>query len=34
MNLVLSLMVAMFAFPTINAADFDQPAGSTPELVG
>jgi hypothetical protein len=33
MKLVLSLLVIMFAFTTINAADFDQFAGSTPELV-
>ena len=33
MNLVLSLMVAVFAFTAINAAAFDQSASSTPELV-
>ena len=33
MKLVLSLLVTMFAFTTINAAAFDQSAGSTPELV-
>jgi hypothetical protein len=33
MKLVLSLLVIMFAFTTINAADFDQFAGSKPVLV-
>ncbi len=33
MKLVLSLLVTMFAFTTINAAAFDESAGSTPELV-
>ena len=33
MKKVLSLLVTMFAFTTINAAAFDQSASSTPELV-